>query len=215
MTTHVWVLAVALGVTALLNWGAVLRGEYEAERITRPTFVVLVLGLAWSLHTDGGAAGAPVALPLFTALGLSLLGDLFLLTATTVRYRIGLVVVLLAHGALGWAVLELRARPGFPWAVVPVALALLVVQGRVGKYVVRFAGRDRGLVLLSLLVLDALVVAAGLRGDWTVLGAAALLLVSHLVLGHDRFVRARRLGPVLAVATYHAALVLMVVGLLR
>jgi hypothetical protein len=99
--------------------------------------------------------------------------------------------------------------------VVPVALALLVVQGRVGKYVVRSAGRDRGLVFLSLLVLDTLVVVAALRGDWVVLGAAALLLVSHLVLGHDRFVRERRLAPVVAVATYHAAQVLMVVGLLR
>lgn len=215
MTTHVWVLAVALAVTALLNWGAVLRGEYEAERITRPTFVVLVLGLAWSLYTDGRPMDTAVALPLFTALGLVLVGDLLLLTPTEVRYRLGLVVLSLAHGGLIWAVLELPSRVGFPWAVPVAALVLLVLQGRVGRHVVRFAGRDRALVLLVLLVLYALVVVAALRQDWTVLGAAGLLLSSHLVLGHDRFVRERRLAPVVAVATHHVAQVLVVVGLLR
>lgn len=215
MTTHVWVLAVALAVTTLLDWGAVLRADYDVERITRPTFAVLVLGLAWSFYTDGPVPDTTVAIPLFIALGLSLVGDLFLIRATVVRYRVGLVIVLLAHAGFIWAIIELRGRPGFPWAVVPVVLAVLVIQGRVGKDVVRFAGRDRGLVFLSLLVHVALVVTAATRGDWTVLLAAALLLVWFLVLGHDRFVLARRFAPVLAVAAYQVGQVLMVLGLLR
>lgn len=219
MTTHVWVLAVALAVTALLDWGAVLRGDYDVERITRPTFAVLVLGLAWSFYTDGPVPDITVAIPLFSALGLSLAGDLFLIRATEVRYRVGLAIFLLALGALIWAVLELRGHPGPAWVVLlvvlPVVLVLLVLQGRVGKYVVRFAGRDRGLVLLSLLVHMALVVAAAVRRDWTVLLAASLLLVWFLVLGHDRFVRARRFAPVLSLASYHVGQVLIVLGLLR
>lgn len=219
MTTHVWVLAVALAVTTLLDWGALLRRDYDVERITRPTFAVLVLGLAWSFSTDGPVPDTTVAIPLFAALGLSMVGDLFLIRATAVRYRVGLAVLLLANVAFIWAVLELRSRPGPVWVsiavVLPVVLVLVVLQGHVGKDVVRLAGRDRGLVLLCLLVQMALVVAAAVRGDWMVLLAASLLLVWFLVLGHDRFVRERRFAPVLSLAAYHAGQVLMVLGLLR
>jgi uncharacterized membrane protein YhhN len=215
VTTHVWVLAVALAVTTLLDWGAVLRADYDVERITRPTFAVLVLGLAWSFYTDGPVPDTTVAIPLFIALGLSLVGDLFLIRATAVRYRVGLVIFLLAHAGFIWAIVELRGRAGFPWAVLPVVLGVLILQGRVGKHVVRFAGRDRGLVFLSLLVHAALVVTAATRSDWTVLLAAGLLLAWFLVLGHDRFVLARRFAPVLAVAAYQVGQVLMVLGLLR
>lgn len=215
MTTHVWVLAVALAVTTLLDWGAVLRADYDVERITRPTFAVLVLGLAWSFYTDGPVPDTTVAIPLFAALGLSMVADLFVIRATEVRYRVGLALFLLAHAGFIWAVVELRGRPGLPWAVLPVALALAVLQGRVGQHVVRHSGRDRGLVLLSLLVHAALVVVAAVRGDWTVLLAAALLLTWFLVLGHDRFVRARRFAPVLAIAAYQGGQVVMVLGLLR
>lgn len=215
MTTHVWVLAVALAVTTLLDWGAVLRADYDVERITRPTFAVLVLGLAWSFYTDGPVADTTVALPLFTALGLSLVGDLFLIRATTARYRVGLLVFLLANAGFIWAVVELRGRPGFPWAVLPVVLALVVVQGRVGRHVVRSSGPDRGLVLLSLLVHMALVITAATRGEWTVLLATTLMLTWFLVVGHDRFVRARRFAPVLAIAAYQAGQLLIVLGLLR
>lgn len=214
MTTHVWVLTVALTVTALLNWGAVLRGDYEVERVTRPTFVVLLLGLAWSLSTGSQVADPSVTWRLLGGLGLSLVGDVLLLTATKVRFRLALVAFLLAHGAYIWAVLGLLGRPGLPWAVLPVAAVLLILHGRVGKLVVRHAGRDRGLVLLSLLVLMTLVVVAAAKGDWTVLAAVALLLVADLVLGHDRFVLERRLAPVTALATYQVAQGLLVLGLL-
>jgi uncharacterized membrane protein YhhN len=219
VTTHVWVLAVALTVTTLLDWGAVLRRDYDVERITRPTFAVFVLGLAWSFYTDGPVPDTTVAIPLFAALGLSMVGDLFLIRATAVRYRVGLAIFLLANAAFIWAVVELRGRPAPVWAViavvVPVVLVLVVLQGRVGKHVVRLAGRDRGLVLLSLLVQMALVVVASIRGDWVVLLAASLLLTWFLVLGHDRFVRARRFAPVLSLIAYHAGQVLIVLGLLR
>jgi uncharacterized membrane protein YhhN len=214
VTTHVWVLSVALTVTALLSWGALLRGDYDLERVTRPTFVVLVLGLAWSLATEGPARDPSVTWPLFAGLGLSLVGELFLLTATTVRFRLGLVVLLFAHGAYVWAVLGLPGRVGLPWAVLPVAVALLILHGRVGRLVVRHSGRDRGLVLLSLTVLMALAVIAAAKGDWTVLVAVGLLLVADLVLGHDRFVRERRLAPVTALATHQVAQALLVLGLL-
>ena len=215
MTTHVWVLSVAAAVTALLSWGAVLRGEYEVERITRPTFVVLVLGLAWSLYPDGRPVDDSVALPLFLALTLALLADVLLLTATALRYRLALVVIVVSHTALIRAVLDLPVGGAFPWAVIPTVASLVVVHGALGRHVVRLAGRDRALVLLTHVVTMSLVVIASARGDWMVLAAAVLLLVSSLVFGHDRFVREQRFAPVQAVATCQVAQVLIVVGLLR
>ena len=77
----------------------------------------------------------------------------------------------------------------------------------------RFAGRQRGSVFLHLLSLAGLVLVAAWQGDVVVLGGGALLLVSHLVLAHDRFCLERRWAPVLVMVAYHAALVLLVIGL--
>lgn len=209
---HVWVLSVALAVTALLSWGALLRDDYDVSRITRPTFVALVIGLAWSLFTEGHDPGAPTPTPLLAGFGLCLVAELFLLNQTRERYRLGLATLVLAQVAFIWAAVELRPRPGLPWAVLPAVVAVLVLHRLVGRDVVRFAQRDRGIVFLSLVAHIAFVLVAAYDGDWAVLAAAALLLLSQLVLGHDRFVHERRLAPVLALAGSHAALVSAVVG---
>jgi hypothetical protein len=88
-----------------------------------------------------------------------------------------------------------------------------VVHGRWGREIIRFAGRQRGSVFLHLLSLVGLVLVAAWQGDVVVLGGGALLLVSHLVLGYDRFCLERRWAPALVVVTYHAGLALLVVGL--
>lgn len=215
MTTHVWVLSVALAVAALLSWGALLRDDYELSRISRPTFQGLVIGLAWSLYTDGRAPTAPTLTPLLIALGLSLVGDLFLLNQTRPRYRLGVSALLLANAALIWATYELHQHAQAPWPVAPALLVVVLLHGWFGRDVVRHSGPDRGIVFLSLVVLVGLVLLSAYRGDWTVLGATLLLLVSAQVLGHDRFVRERRLAPVLSLACQQGALVAVVVGFLR
>jgi uncharacterized membrane protein YhhN len=209
------VLAAALAATALLNWSAVLRGDAVLERITKPTFVLLLLGLAWSLYTQGRATDAPTLLPVLLALGLSLVGDVALLDATEGRFLLGLGAFLLAHVAYVWAVLELDPRPGFPWALLAAVPFVVVLYARVGRHVVAGAGRDRGPVFVYVLVLVVLVLAAATRGDWAVLAGAATFLVSDTILGHDRFVRERPWAPVAVMVTYHTAQVLLVVGLLR
>lgn len=210
------VLAVALAFTAVLNWVAVARGDQVVDLITRPTFLLLLIGLAWSLAAVPGAAdGAAgrVLPPVITALGLSLVTDLLLLTATEQRYLVGLWTSLLAHVAWAWAVLSVPGQDGLPWWVLIAVPLIVVVHGRWGRDVIRFAGRQRGVVFLHLVSLVGLVLVAAWQGDGVILGGGALLLVSYLVLGHDRFCLERRWAPSLVRVAYHPALVLLVVGL--
>lgn len=214
METHVWLLSVALGVTALLNWSSVARGDHVVERITKPTFVLLLIGLAWSLYTASPPSDAPVITPLLTGLGLSLLGDVFLLHSTVVRFRLGLLSFLAAHVAYVWAILTVPGPSGVPWLVLPTLLVLLWLHGRFGRHVVRFAGRDRFAVFVYLLALVVLAMVAAVKGDPVVLLGCLVFVVSDTLLGHDRFVLERRWAPVLVMVTYHVAQVLIVLGLL-
>ncbi|WP_347351879.1 lysoplasmalogenase [Intrasporangium sp.] len=215
MSTHVWLLAVALGITALLTWGAVLRDEHVVERITKPTFMVLLGGLAWALYTDQPPADAPRIAPLLAGLGLSLVGDVLLLTATELRFRYGLLVFLAAHVAYVWALLTVPGRGGLPWPVLPALLVVSYLYGRFGRHVVRHAGPDRFAVFAYVLALVALVLVAAVRGDWVVIAGCLLFLVSDTILGHDRFVHERRWAPLAVMVTYQGAQTLIVVGLLR
>lgn len=215
MSTHVWLLSVALGITALLNWSAVLRDDYVVERITKPTFMLLLGGLAWSLYTDSPPAAAPHITPLLVALGLSLVGDLLLLTATEVRFRLGLLAFLAAHVTYVWTLLTVPGPGGFPWIVLPAVLVVLYMHGRFGRHVVRHAGRDRFPVFVYVIALATLLVVAAVKGDWVVVTGCFLFLLSDTILGHDRFVHERRWAPLGVITTYHAAQTLIVVGLLR
>lgn len=210
-----WVLSAALGVTALLNWGSVVRGDFAVERITKPTFMVLLIGLAWALYGEGRVDGAPSLTPILVALGLSLLGDIFLLRSTETRFLLGLGCFLLAHVAWIWAILESAGAAGFPWWLLAAVPVVALSYARFGRQIVRHAGAERGPVFVYELVLIALVLVAAWKGDWVVLLGAVVFLVSDTILGHDRFVQERRLAPLLVMVTYHAAQVLLVVGLLR
>ena len=215
MTTNVWLLSAALAVTALLNWGSVARGDVMLERISKPSFMALLIGLAWSLHGEGRVAGAPSLSPVIVALGLSLVGDVLLLNATARRFLLGLAAFLLAHLAWIWAVAELVGRGGTPWWLLPTVPVLVLLYGRYGRHVVRHAGGQRFAVFAYVLVLVALVLLAAWKGDPVVLLGCFVFLVSDTILGHDRFVLERRWAPLQVMVTYHLAQVLIVVGLLR
>jgi uncharacterized membrane protein YhhN len=215
VTTHLWVLAVALGVTALINWGSVVRGDVVVERLTKPLVILLLMGLAWSLDWEGKAPGAPPLLPVMVALGLSLVGDVALLNATAGRFLVGLGAFLLAHVAYVWAILQTAGVVGFPWWLLAVVPGVVLLHATVGREIVRHAGSQRGAVLLYQFALFALMLAAAWTGDWVVLLGCALFTASDTVLGHDRFVVERRWAPLTVIATYHLAQVLIVVGLFR
>ncbi|MEO7753018.1 MAG: lysoplasmalogenase family protein [Terracoccus sp.] len=215
MTTPVWVLLVSLAITSLINWVSVARGDLVVGRITTPTFMVLLLGLAWALHGEGRVPGAPTLPPVLLAVGLGLAGDLALLRATRGRYLLGLGAFVASYCAYGFAILESVGPYGFPWLLPPALLAFGVLFARWGRDVVRHAGPERLALFASQLVLGGLVAVAGWRGDEVVVVGALLLVVAATVVGHDRFVLERRWAPVQGVAVHHVAHVLVVVGLLR
>lgn len=217
METHILVLALGLGLTALLSWAAVARGDYTVEQITRPTFLLLLGGLAWALAEDAGSGSPDVSVALVVLVGLSLVlvGDLLLLTATEARYAFALLVLVLANVAWGWAVLSTHRTPGLPWWVLPVLLVIFLVHGRWGRDIVRFAGRQRGLVLLATLSQLVLALLAAWLGDLVVLLGAALALAGLTLLGHDRFVLERRWAPTQALVALNAGQVALVLGFLR
>lgn len=204
-----------MAVTALLNWWAVARSDVMIERITKPTFMVLLMGLAWALHGEGRPEGAPPLVPVLVALGLSLVGDVALLNSTKVRFLIGLGAFLLAHIAWIWAVLSMARVGGVPWLVIPTAPVLLFMVTRFGRDIVRSSGPDRGPVFVYLLTLVVLALVAAWQGDPVVLIGALVFMVSDTILGHDRFVLERKLAPLQVMVTYHLAQTLIVVGLLR
>jgi hypothetical protein len=216
------VLAVAVAFTAVLDWFAVARGDHVVDLITRPTFPVLLAGLAWSLAAQRSADDAavlvpgevPVLLLVLGALGLHLVVDLLLLTATERRYLLALWASVLAHVAWGWAVVSVPRQDGIPWWALGAVPVLALLHRLWGRDVVRFSARQRGIVFLHLLSLVALVLVAAWQGDRVVLGGCALLLVSNLMLGHDRFMLERRWAPVQVMVAYHAAVALLVLGLL-
>jgi uncharacterized membrane protein YhhN len=215
VTTHLWVISVALGVIALINWRSVMRGEQVFERVTKPLVVVLLVGLAWSLSWEGRVAGSPPLLPVIVALGLCLVGDVALLDSTETRFLVGLGAFLLAHIAYVWTILETPAAEVFPWLLLVAVPAVVLLHAMVGRDIVRHSGAQKVPVLVYQLVLSALLLVAASRGDWLLLLGCAVFVTSDAVLGHDRFVRQRSWAPLTVIVTYHLAQTLIVVALFR
>ncbi|GAA2479167.1 lysoplasmalogenase [Terrabacter carboxydivorans] len=215
MTTHLWVISVALGVTAILNWRSVLRGDEAVERLTKPLVVLLLMALAWSLHWDGWVPGSPPLLPVLVALGCCLVGDVALLRATEVRFLVGLGAFLLGHVAYVWAILETPGVVGFPWPLLVAVPGLVLLHAGVGRDIVRHSGAQRVPVFVYQLVISALVLVAAWKGDWLLVLGCSVFVASDAVLGHDRFVHERRWAPLTVIVTYHLAQALILVSLFR
>lgn len=215
MTSLHWVLGMALAVTALANWRSVLRGEHAVERVTKPLVVVLLMGLAWSLYAEGRVPGSPDLLPVLVALALCLVGDVALLDSTEARFLVGLGAFLLGHVAYIWAILGTAPAGGFSWPLLVAVPAVVVLLAKVGRDIVRHSGEQKVPVLVYQLVLCTLLLVAAWRGDWLLLLGCAVFVTSDAVLGHNRFVQARRWAPVTVIVTYHLAQALIVVALFR
>ena len=203
----------AVAVAAPLDWWSVAVHGRRREWVLKPLVLALLIATAWLL----GASESTAGWWLLAALGLSLVGDIALLSDGDPRFVVGLGSFLVAHLAFVVAFAHL----GIPRADLGlVGLALVVVMvGVVGRRVVP-AARDEGgpalagAVAAYMTVIGAMVVTAWATGHPLVALGATVFMVSDAVLALDRFVRARRFGSLAVMVTYHLGQVLIVLGVL-
>lgn len=212
MTTSAALLSALLAGVVLVDWVAVARRDRRLERVAKPAVMVVLIALAWVLH-GAGQGPRPALWLVVAALVLSLVGDVALLGDGEARFRLGLGAFLLAHVAWAWAILDTPAAEGVPWLLIAVAVFLGVAVARWGRAIVAGAGPDRPAVAAYLVVIGAMALCAGWRGDPVVVAGAVSFVVSDTLLGHDRFVVARPAAQLQVMVTYHLAQVLLVVGL--
>jgi uncharacterized membrane protein YhhN len=203
----------AVAVAAPLDWWSVTVHGRRREWVLKPLVLALLIVTAWLLGASDSSAGWW----LLAALGLSLLGDIALLSDSEPRFVMGLGSFLVAHLAFVVAFAHL----GMPRADLGlVGLALVVVMaGSVGRQVVPAARAEGGPALAGavaayMTVIGAMVVTAWATGHPLVALGATVFMVSDAVLALDRFVRARRLGSLVVMVTYHLGQVLLVLGVL-
>ena len=206
MTTSAALLSALLAGVVLVDWVAVARRDRRLERVAKPAVMVVLIALAWVLHV-AGQGPRPALWLVVAALVLALLGD------GEARFRLGLGAFLLAHVAWAWAILDTPAAEGVPWLLIAVVVFLGVAVARWGRAIVAGAGPDRPAVAAYLVVIGAMALCAGWRGDPVVVAGAVSFVVSDTLLGHDRFVVARPAAQLQVMVTYHLAQVLLVVGL--
>jgi uncharacterized membrane protein YhhN len=208
---YAWVLLAAAAVAAVTDWIAVATRRRGIEQVAKPAYVLLLGAFAWLLHADETMSG----LWLLMGLALCVLGDILLLAESDRAFGFGLVTFLLAHVAFIGAVMSM-SRGAPVWAGVAAAAVAVVL---VVVFVLwPLARRDmvEGLApTVYAFVLGAFVAVAWWSGQVLVGAGASLFFVSDTVLAAGRFWRELPGNDVVVMVTYHAALLLLVLGVLR
>jgi uncharacterized membrane protein YhhN len=208
---YAWVLLAAAAVAAAGDWFAVATRRRGIEQVAKPAYVALLGAFAWLLHAEQSQSGWW----LLVGLALCLVGDLLLLGDSDQAFGMGLVTFLLAHVAFIGAVLSMTRRPPLWLGVV---VTVLVVGLVVAFVLWPLARRDRAVGLpptVYAVVLGTFVALAWWSGQVLVAVGASLFLVSDAVLAAGRFWRDVRGHRVVVMVTYHVALLLLVLGVLR
>jgi len=208
-------LTVAWGVfviAALANWWAVAAGNRSIVRVSKPTALVALIGVA----VAGGAAHSTAGRWLIVALALCLAGDVFLLGATERAFLGGLTSFLLGH--LGYVVVFVSLGLAEPaWGLI--GLMALVAVLIATRHVIPAAHREGGALLAGavaayMLVIGAMVVTAWMTGDWLIGLGALTFMVSDSILAVAKFVRRPRQAELAVMATYHVGQALIIAGVL-
>ena len=217
MTDAAWVLLALTGVVAAVNWWSVAgtdpgvgREGRWVEWVSKPGAMVGLIAVALAIDpTDGTRRWLFVV-----ALALSLAGDVFLMFPKE-RFVQGLAAFLLAHLFYIAGLARDASLVGVLLAVVPVALFVVLVGGRIVQAV---REKDRRLVppvIAYLLVISAMVTLALGVGEAIVGLGALLFYASDAMIGWRKFVRRFRFDRVAVMATYHVGQALLVLTLAR
>jgi uncharacterized membrane protein YhhN len=201
-------IALLLAVACLADWCArALRSE-RIELVAKPLATLLVIALAL---VDGSGAALPWVV---AALAFCLVGDVCLLPRVD-RFVPGLASFLVGHlcffGAAAAHGFASRSR------AFAVATALALAVPWVARRILSGAKRVDPKLRIPVLVYIAAVsllpsVVAGTGSSLALVGALSFT-ASDTLLGYDRFVRPLAWASVPIMATYHLALIGLVLGL--
>lgn len=194
-------------LAAVVDWWAVFADREPIERIAKPAVMVLLIG---------GAALADLdlwpRLWLSIALLAGLVGDVLLLPAVD-RFIAGLAAFLGGH--LAYVALALSLGTTAVWLGIGLALSTLLVVTVGSAIVAAVRGSSLAVPVTAYVVVigvaTAMLIGTGL---WPVVAGAASFAASDALLGWNRFVEEVRGGRVAVHIAYHAAQVLVTVGVL-
>ena len=197
-------------VVAVVDWVAVLRNDRRTEYVAKPLTMAFLVAAALVIDpSDGGARGWFVA-----ALVFSLAGDVFLMLPRDL-FVPGLASFLVAHLAYipGLLIMGISGA-GFLAGVVLVGVALPLLAPRILGAISRSEDPSVGVpVGIYMVVISAMVVAAGASGSVIALCGAVSFYVSDALIAWTRFIRELRFGRLAVMVTYHLAQAALVVSL--
>jgi uncharacterized membrane protein YhhN len=206
----------AAGLLAAGDWVAVVRRTKRLEYLCKPATMAALVVAALALDpTDGTQRAWFVA-----AFVLSMAGDVFLMLperplGPVDTFVAGLASFLLGHVAF---IAGLWTRdidvPRLAVGVVLVAVLMLTLGRRIVAGV--RAGPDPSLVLpvtAYMVVISAMVTSAIGTGVALAVAGSLLFYCSDALIAWNRFIEARRLGPLAIIVTYHAAQVGLLLSL--
>ncbi len=212
MTGLAWLLLVAAGATAAVDWWAVATDRRGVEYLCKPLTLLLLVGVALALHPADGAVRAWFVAGLL----LSLAGDVFLMVPADL-FVAGLGSFLLGHLAYVVGLVQYQdSVPGLVLGAV-VVLAGMATLGRRVRTAVRRGGDAAlaGPVTAYMTVISAMVLAAFGSGVPFMVGGALLFYASDATLAWNRFVHEHPGGRLAVMVTYHLGQAGLVLGLLR
>ena len=208
MTGPAWILLGIAAALALADWYAVTHDSRALEYFSKPATMLALMGVAITLEPE--VDGRRIAF--VVALGLSLLGDAFLMLR---RERNGFVEKgMFVPGLAAFLVAHLAYIVGFQIDGGPVWMVLaLFVAIRVASLAVTVrllaSIKESGLQPLAApvrayaLVICGMVAAAASTGEPLAIAGALLFFFSDFLIAWSRFVTPLSWAPLAIIVTYH------------
>lgn len=219
MSAAAYVLLPALLCSAALNWHAAWRQDLSLYHATKPAVLIFLIALfiIW-----GGLEAR--ALPFLAGLGLSLLGDIFLIPRSLAWFLTGLIAFFLAHLVY---ICGFNAAPAPLLPTILIGAAALLVL--TGLFIIIFQNTTKKpelkpmrRVFLPYAAVLVLMAASGVlclfRPEWPLQAAGMcaagglLFFFSDLMHGADRMGKRIPHGKFWIIATYHLGQFLIAFG---
>jgi uncharacterized membrane protein YhhN len=202
MTAGSWALLVVAAIFAAGDWVAVVWRERRLEYVCKPMTMVFLLATAGAIDVDNTG----VQQWFLVALGLCLLGDIFLMLPQDL-FVPGLTAFLLGHVAyIAGMFTEGVSLLAFIVGLALVALGAVFIGGRIieaiksGEHAAMATPVAAYMAVISVMVASAI----GLRESLAI-GGALLFYTSDALIAWQRFVKPQPWHAVAIIVTYHLA----------